>query len=171
MRQKCGVKKGQSIYWFSGFKPGSTSLRYEVTALTTVTTQAETDAHRARWTVHHHPPPSMASVKVVVDVLGKRWMMHRFTLVQTRCITTQHPLWLNPSTFSWPLKRMKSGGRLTKTGNTGQWRAFVDSGQRKGNNVNSEHREDGLEALHQEQLTSKCFTRIPKQTTVGSFWL
>lgn len=41
-------KKGQSVYWFSVFTPGSTSLSSEVTALATVMTQAETDTHRAR---------------------------------------------------------------------------------------------------------------------------
>lgn len=38
-------KKGQSVYWFSVFTPGSASLSREVTALATVMTQAETDTH------------------------------------------------------------------------------------------------------------------------------
>lgn len=103
-------KKGQSVYWFSVYTPGSASLSTEVTALATVMAQADRDRHTQPgrgWgskVIYTSPPsPSVTWRKVVVDVLGKQWMMpvrrtagtdsHWFNFSTknngwTRCITT-----------------------------------------------------------------------------------
>lgn len=82
MKRMCGVKKGQSVYWFSVFTPGSASLSSEVTALATLMTRADKHTythhtHRARSKVIYTSPSSPWAIwtKLVAHVLGKQWMM------------------------------------------------------------------------------------------------
>lgn len=157
-------KKGQSVYWFSVFTPGSASLSREVTALATVVTQAETDTHTqsgkgwgSKVIYTSTSSPSDTQTKMLKSLVNSEWCLeprhgrHRFTLIlhQTSCIITPF-LRLNPSSrLSWPLNRINSQSRFTQTQLIqGKLCICRQYGQFKGDDVNIHHRKRNFQAWH-----------------------
>lgn len=100
--------KGQSVYWFSAFTPGGTSLSSEVTVLATVTTWAErrTRAEPGEGWSSNISHSSLGLTKVVVLMTeNSAWPAHRrlrFTLVFFSPPKNKHVVWINSSS-SWTL--------------------------------------------------------------------
>lgn len=176
MRLMCGVKKGRV---FIGSQSSHQAAHHSAVRSQRSPHswhgQTETDTHTepGQKVIYTSPSsPSETWTKLVVDVLGKQWMVpvrrtggrdsHWFYFSarsQDKHIVWprwKHFLWLNPSSqLSWPLKkkRMNSEGRFhSKQLIQGKLCICRQYGQCKGNNMNSHHREGNFQAWHQVSL-------------------
>lgn len=135
----CGVKKGQSVYWFSVFTPGSASLSSEVTALATVMTQGRQSQVKGggqRSSTHHprHLQRHEQRLLLLMSLVNSERCLSRFTLIpllhqirgQTHCITALKTL-PPVKTFISTLKIMNSEGRFTQNSSYRENCAFVHS--------------------------------------------
>lgn len=164
-------KKGQSVYWFSVFTPGSTSLSSEVTALASVMTQTDRDRHTQsqvkgegqRSFIHHpHHLWRVEQRLLLMSLVNSEGCLAGAQEAQihigsisppkNKHITTlKHFPRSNPSSQLLnisPLKRMNSEGRFTQL-IQGKLCICRQYGQLKGNNMSSDHSKEKFQAWHQ----------------------